>query len=189
MKNCPLCKKDYNDVTQTCPINHCPNCGSLKIKKHWYRKIIKENDKLYFLFYILFFGGVFGGFVIILLFNQSDLVQSIISVIIVSVILYSCYYFLTGNNYYCRDCFNKKFSPVFNIKLKKTKKYDDELDDSDVVEYETTDEITKKLDNLATSQTKHYKKNLVFAIIGILLTVIGIMIIISPDELSNIFNH
>jgi len=51
----------------------------------------------------------------------------------------------TSSSYTCKICKSKKFSPGINVKVKKNKTKQNLMDDTQNIEYETKDGISKKI--------------------------------------------
>lgn len=178
MQKCPLCQTKYNDMTQVCPLRHCSNCGSLKLKSHKNRSFQTSRAKQNFVFIIPplgFFVLVYG-----YLFVQGDLIPFLSILSIYSVFFMSILFKITTKNINCQDCNAKNFPFVSKVNLNSIKKADI-LDD---------DEITKKiaktvLEGLSKEQKKHNKRDIMIRVAGaVSLVTIAILgtFFVNPDD-------
>jgi len=180
MPYCPLCDKEYNKIAKVCPLSHCPNCGSLKIKQHVIRKFV-ENSVYNIVMYsiiVIIFGGMIGAVAL-----GKDLLSGLVILGFVGGIEYLIYFKNTFRHHYCIECKNQSFSPWTEIKIKKTRPTNNDSNIQEDIEYEDKDGIIQKIDNLSKSQTKHHKRDMILKIVGISVTaIIGIAGLISNQE-------
>jgi hypothetical protein len=165
-------------MTQVCPLRHCSNCGSLKLKSHKNRSFQTSRAKQNFVFIIPplgFFVLVYGYF-----FVQGDLIPFLSILAIYSVFFMSILFKITTKNINCQDCNAKNFPFVSKVNLNSIKKADI-LDD---------DEITKKiaktvLEGLSKEQKKHNKRDIMIRVAGaVSLVTIAILgtFFVNPDD-------
>ena len=161
MQYCPMCSKEYNDIAKTCPLEHCPNCGSVDIQKQKSRRRKSDTGER-----IFFFSFGFGAIALLSLgiAQYYGVIYHSISIPLVIVMILTAYHNSSIQNFYCKSCMAKKFTHIFNIKLKKTRKTT-EVDND--IEYQDKDGIMKKIDSFSAIQTKHHKRDLILKLIGI----------------------
>lgn len=180
MQFCPLCSKEYNNITKVCPLDHCNNCGSLDLKKQKSRRPNKGfGDSM-------IGAGVGLGFLIIfgtLIANAASLLYTSIPISMAIGLGILAYFRASTQNFSCVSCRSNKFTPIANIKVKKTKKLDTENGIQEDIEYQDKDGIIKKIDSLSESQTKHHKRDIILKIIGISVTaIIGVAGLVFNQE-------
>ena len=177
MQNCPLCQTQYNDMAKVCPLKHCSNCGSIKLKTHKKRSFKSSRAKQNFVlilpplgFFVLVYGY---------LFVQGELISFLSIVAVYSVFFIGMLFKTTIKNINCNECNAKNFPFVSDINLNpiKTKTIDDE---------DLTKKISKTgLDGLSWEQKKHNKKDTIIRIIGaaslISIAILGTFFV-NPDD-------
>lgn len=173
-----MCDKEYNDIAKVCPLDHCPNCGSLKVTKQ-----LSRRRSLYYsdtMFLVSFFVGMMAliGFIMI---NSTYPEYGFT----VWVALFFCIFLVhvasTMQNFRCKSCAAKNFSPISSIKVKKTRSVAEE--EFEHIEYQDNDGIMKKLDGLSENQSKHHKRSMILKVIGIIGSIsIGITgLVLNPE--------
>lgn len=179
MQKCPLCQTEYNDLTQVCPLKHCSNCGSLKLKNYKKRSFQSQRAKYNFVFILPplgFFVLVYG-----YLFVQGELISFLSVVAIYSVFFISILFKITIKNIDCQDCKAKNFPFVKDINLNPIKKDGVIIDDDDL-----TKKIAKTvLEGLSKEQKKHNKQDIVIRIAGAisLVTIAALgTFFVNPDD-------
>ena len=180
MQKCPLCQTEYNDMTQVCPLRHCSNCGSLRLKTHKNRSFQTSRSKQNFIFIIPplgFFVLVYG-----YLFVQGELIPFLSIVAIYSVFFISILFKITIKNINCQDCNARNFPFVSNINLNPIKKNDFVIDEDDI-----TKKIAKTvLEGLSEEQKKHNKKDILIRIAGaaslVAIAILGTFFV-NPDDI------
>ena len=180
MQQCPLCRTEYNDLTQICPLKHCSNCGSLQLTFHKNRSFQTSRAKQNFVFLLPtlgFFVLVFG-----YVFVKGELISFLSIVAVFSVFFISVLFKITVRNIHCQDCNAKNFPYVCDIKLNPATKKDVVIDDKDL-----TQKIAKTvLEGLSKEQKRHNKRDLVIRIVGFIsLVTIAILgtFFIKPDDI------
>lgn len=179
MQSCPLCHTEYNDMTQVCPLRHCSNCGSLKLKSHKNRSFQTSKAKQNFVFILPplgFFVLVYG-----YLFVQGNLISFLSIVAVYSIFFISILFKITIKNINCLDCNAKNFQFVSNINLNPIRIDDSIIDDEDL-----TQKIAKTvLEGLSKEQKKHNKRDIIIRTVGaislIVIAVIGTFFV-NPDD-------
>ncbi len=179
MQKCPLCQTEYNDIAKVCPLQHCSNCGSLKLQTHKKRNFQTTRAKQNFVFILPplgFFILVYG-----YLFVQGDLISFLSIVAIYSVFFISILFKITIKNINCKECNAKKFPFVSNIHLNLIKQNKISIDDKDM-----TKRIAKIiLEGLSKEQKKHNKKDIMIRISGavslVVITILGTFFV-DPDD-------
>lgn len=179
MQKCPLCQTEYNDMAQVCPLKHCSNCGSLKLKSYKKRSFQTQRAKQNFIFILPplgFFVLVYG-----YLFVQGELIPFLSIVAIYSVFFISILFKFTVKNIDCQDCKAKNFPFVSDINLNPIKKNGTIIDDKDL-----SQKIAKTvLDGLSKEQKKHNKRDIIIRIAGaISLVTIATLgtFFVNPDD-------
>ncbi len=179
MQTCPLCQKEYNDLTQVCPLRHCSNCGSLKLQTHKKRSFQSSRAKQNFIFILPplgFFVLVYG-----YLFVQGDLISFLSIVAVYSVFFISILFKFTIRNIDCTECNAKNFPFVTDINLNPIRTTDSSIDEKDL-----TKKIAKTvLEGLSKEQKKHNKKDIMIRIAGaVSLVIIAILgtFFFKPDD-------
>ena len=178
MQNCPLCKKEYNDVTKVCPLKHCSNCGSLNLQTHNKRRFQSSIAKLNFTIFL----PVIGFFVLVYgyIFVNGDLISFFSIVAVYASIILGSLLKTTIKNINCKDCTARNFPFISNIQLN-AQKSESTLDDKDLAK-----KISKTvLDELSAQQRKHNKKDIIVRIVGatalVIIAIIGTFFV-NPDN-------
>jgi len=180
MQNCPLCKKEYNDVAEVCPLKHCSNCGSLNLQFQNKRSFQSTRAKQNFPFVLPpvgFFVLVYG-----YIFLKGDLIGFLSIVAGYSVIVIAILFKKTIKNVNCNECSARNLHTISQIKLKNAqKKQIDTLNDDDL-----TQKISRTvLDGLSEEQKKHNKKDILVRIAGatalVIIAIIGTFFV-NPDD-------
>jgi len=181
MQNCPLCKKEYNDVAEVCPLKHCSNCGSLNLQIQNKRSFQSTRGKQNFAFVLPpvgFFVLVYG-----YIFLKGDLVGFLSIVAIYSVIVIAIFFKKTIKNVNCNECSARNLPTISQIKLKNAqeKQIDTLNNDKDL-----TQKISRTiLDGLSKEQKKHNKKDILVRIVGatalVIIAIIGTFFV-NPDN-------
>lgn len=179
MQKCPLCKTEYNDMAQVCPLTHCSNCGSLNLQSFKKRSFQSSRAKQNFIFILPplgFFFLVYG-----YLFVHGDLIPFLSIVALYTAFFMGLLFKITIKNINCLDCKAKNFPSVTNINLNPIKKGDVIIDDEEI-----TQKIAKTvLDGLSKEQKKHNKRDMVIRTTGaVLMIVIAILgtFFLKPDN-------
>lgn len=166
-------------MTQVCPLRHCSNCGSLKLKSHKNRSFQTPRAKQNFVLIIPplgFFVLVYGYF-----FVQGNLISFLSIVAVYSIFFISILFKITIKNINCLDCSAKNFPFVSDINLNPIRKDGAVIDDEDL-----TKKIAKTvLEGLSKEQKKHNKRDILIRTIGaISLIVIAILgtFFVNPDD-------
>ena len=166
-------------MTQVCPLKHCSNCGSLKLKSYKQRSFQSSRTKQNFIFIIPplgFFVLVYG-----YLFVQGELISFLTIVALYTVFFISMLYKLTIKNISCLDCNAKNFPSVTNINLNPIKKDGGIIDDEKI-----SQKIAKTvLEGLSKEQKKHNKRDMIIRTAGALsMTIIAILgtFFLKPDD-------
>lgn len=185
MQYCPLCSKEYNDITKVCPLDHCNNCGSLDLKKQKSRRTNRGfGDNMIGAGVGVTMFSIFG----ILFASTSNVIYSVIPISIAIGIMVLVYVRSTIPNFSCVSCLSNKFTPLSKVKVKKIKKINSENEIKEDIEYEDKDGIIKKINELSESQTKHNKRDIILKIIGISVTaIIGIVSFLNQEEIFSFF--
>ncbi len=179
MQKCPLCQTEYNDITKVCPLQHCSNCGSLKLQTHKKRSFQTSRARQNFVFILPplgFFVLVYG-----YLFVQGDLIPFLSIVTIYSVFFINILFKITMKNINCKECNAKKFPFVSNIHLNLIKQNRISIDDEDL----TKRIANTVLEGLSKEQKKHNKKDIMIRITGaVSLVIIAILgtFFVNPDD-------
>lgn len=179
MQKCPLCHTEYNAMAQVCPLKHCSNCGSLKLKNYKKRSFQSQRAKQNFIFILPplgFFVLVYG-----YLFVQGELIPFLSIVAIYSVFFISILFKITIKNIDCLDCKAKNFPFVSDINLNPIKKHGKIIDDEDL-----SKKIAKTvLEGLSKEQKKHNKRDIIIRIAGaislITIATLGTFFV-NPDD-------
>ena len=183
-----MCSKEYNDITKQCPLRHCPNCGSTKIKQHEIRQFVENSwaNIIVLSIFPLMFIGFFGG----LITMSSSVEIRLIPFIIIIGSIFLIYYKSTIPHSHCSECKNEHFSPWIEVKLKKRILNQDDQEILDDIEYETRGGISKKLDSMSLDQKKHHKRVLVLRIASIVISaIIGIVgFVYNQEGIIEFFN-
>lgn len=166
-------------MTQVCPLKHCSNCGSLKLKSHKKRSFQTPRAKQNFVFILPplgFFVLVYG-----YIFVQGDLV-SFLSIVAVYVAFFiSILFKITIKNINCQECNAKNFPFVSNIDLNPMRKDGGMINDKDM-----TKKIAKTiLEGLAKEQKKHNKRDIMIRVAGAisLITIAALgTFFVNPDD-------
>jgi len=181
-----MCTKEYNDVAKVCPLEHCPNCGSLNVKQHRIRKFVENSvgNIIMISMFLFVFVGWFG----ILPTINSSLEMRVIPFAIAAFGGYVIYYFNTRSHYNCKDCQNRGFSCAVEIKLKKHRIKKEDMK-SDEIEFKQ-EEITQKLNDMSKTQVRHNRRSIIIRIIGIVSgAIVSVLGIVFQEDLLAFFNN
>jgi len=166
MKYCPKCTKEYNINTKVCPLDHCPNCGSLELKRQLsreYRRYGFSNIVTAGIF-IVIFGGMFTA-----LTFASGIVYGFIGLSILIAISTMLVLSQTKPNFMCTSCKAKKFTPDNLIKLHYKDKQKTGVNNTSMTYEPEQNDISKKFDEFSEVQKEHHKRDFILRIVGIVI--------------------
>ena len=179
MQYCPLCNKEYNDNTKSCPLRHCSNCGSLNIKRHWGRKLTEydADDTTVGLIGLGIILAMVGGLAYIS--NMPIAAYTLFTVL--GVLIYMIYLRNTSRQYKCADCGKQKFLAQVDIGLEKSRSRKQTYVASTM---QVDANVARETFKIVKELKKPIKQNW---ILQVAVTIVGIIISISNHEV--ILNH